>query len=276
MFYLRKTQENFYKRPASTPFLHIDEVSGEWPDGCKACERFLSKASLKPETLVATLAEVHAKVETDMKAASNPGGTAVKPLKRASLQQDSGDQPPVKSIKVEGVLVKRELDEQKPETMDPPGPSAGVAKAEAVMGKHELVALHNLEILRKDTEKKRNPIRCPHCSTTFEGRNRAKVAQHVAGLEHRRRWSAASKTKVKTEHDPATQEFDQDAKGFQVGECGGLRLLSSFGKRSRLGTDMLEVWRKYMKYANMERTCRGGVWWGGVEDVHIRCTCTHV
>ncbi len=205
-----------------------------------------------------------------MKAALNPGGAApkpdLKPLKRASLQQDSGDPRPGKSIKVEGVLVKRELPEQSEETKDPPAPTAGVAKAEALMNKHELVELHGLEVLRKDTEKKRHPVRCPHCCTTFEGRNRAKIAQHVAGLEHRRIWTAANKTEVKKEHDghaPAILDVDKDAKGFQVGECGGLRLCSSFGRRTRLGSDMLEVWRKYMKFANMERTLQGRSLAGG-------------
>ena len=128
-------------------------------------------------------------------------------------------------------------------------------KLEAEMDKRELVELHGLEVLPRDSNAKRHPIKCSLCNgQIFEGRNRAKVWQHVSGLEHRRRWAEHRQDggKKEADPDPLADAMAEAADGLVVSDCKGLRLGSSFGQQTRLGTDLLPVWQTYVKFANLE------------------------
>ena len=95
-----------------------------------------------------------------------------------------------------------------------------------------------------------NPVRCSWCDTVFEGRNKAKILQHVSGAEHRRRWKLQGQI-CSVPSSTAQSDPDMDLK---MGKCNGLRLQPSIGAKTRLGTDLRPVWDVYTKYANLERT----------------------
>jgi len=120
--------------------------------------------------------------------------------------------------------------------------------SEERMGKHELIELDKLKILNRDPKTKRCQVFCPYCQKTVQGRNRAQVWQHCSGTEHRRRWKAGDESMAQPVQDSDAQE-----KGCTRGKCEGLQLGGEFGKKTILGGDLLEVWRKYAKFANLER-----------------------
>ena len=92
---------------------------------------------------------------------------------------------------------------------------------ESIMDKAALIALRNLKSCRKTTHSKRFPVQCPHCNgAVFEGRNRAKVAQHTNGQEHRRRWKmhadGIKEEPVAPIDEAATGLFKGKVSGFEV------------------------------------------------------------
>ena len=119
---------------------------------------------------------------------------------------------------------------------------------ECEMSKSQLIAHHHLDVLRKNTEGKKNPVFCRLCNTTFEGRNRARIWQHVKGQQHQvrlsQKWMCIDSNEVKEEVPHA------DSKNT-VGSCDGLRLNGSFGKLTRLGTDLRECWDIFSKYSKL-------------------------
>ena len=116
---------------------------------------------------------------------------------------DSGDDEPLQTVKLE-------LEE-------------GGHVAEEELSKAQLVELHCLQVLEKGASRKAHPVHCPACSKTFEGRNRAKVWQHVRGAEHRRNLDA----KQRSFQVPDQPESIVEVKPKTVRmKCGGL-LLSS-------------------------------------------------
>ena len=127
------------------------------------------------------------------------------------------------------------------------------------MNKHQLIALHGLKPEERDLsltlkdKDKSYKIYCQWCAKSFQGRNRAKVYQHISGSEHRRRWRAAcSKTEVQEDREPG----ELDHKPSNVGTCKGLRLGSEIGGRTRLGNeqDLWPVWKRYCQFAKLDRT----------------------
>lgn len=128
-----------------------------------------------------------------------------------------------------------------------------LASMEDMLSKVDLVELHGLKILPRNSEGKKKGIFCPHCDCSFEGPNRAKVKQHTDGQQHRSNWRGAQMApKVEASVEPR-KGIHAETKEVKDGTCQGLRLGSSFGKKTRLGSDLAEVWRCYSKYAYLER-----------------------
>lgn len=127
---------------------------------------------------------------------------------------------------------------------------------EDALGKHDLCKLHGLTILPKNTNGKKFGVRCPHCTKTFEGPNRAKIKQHTDGDEHRARWKKSRQEPAQQEQEPQPLEdgLADETNRLIKGECQGLRLGSVFGKQTRLGSDLLPVWQTYATFANFSRT----------------------
>lgn len=61
--------------------------------------------------------------------------------------------------------------------------------------------------------------------------------------------------RVKQEFHPAPcyqdQALNENTESFQHGQCKGLRLGGSFGKLTRLGSNLLPVWKEYATYADL-------------------------
>ena len=121
------------------------------------------------------------------------------------------------------------------------------SKSETMMSKKELIELHLLTPYAKNTHGKTWPVYCRFCDKIFEGRNRAKINQHTTGLEHRRLWRNGGPDLAE-----AVKEEDEE-KAFNDGKCKGLRLKSSIAARTRLGSDLLPVWKSYVAFAHLGR-----------------------
>ncbi len=113
------------------------------------------------------------------------------------------------------------------------------------MSKQELIKYHGLKVLAKGSHGKDHPVECASCGIVFQGRNRAKVAQHISGQEHRRRWGCGS---VKEE-----PESPKVPNLLVKGSCGGLRLGGVFGVTTKLGGPLRSVWDKWVQFADLQR-----------------------
>lgn len=83
------------------------------------------------------------------------------------------------------------------------------------------------------------PVFCEHCGKHFEGRNRAKMWQHVSSWDHRKKMRASKSGNVEDQKKVrGLQETILDASSSRVvpGTCNGLRLNSEQGKRTRIGS----------------------------------------
>eukprot|EP00435_Cladocopium_sp_Y103_P008560 s487_g2.t1 len=249
------------------PFLDIQGLGpakGEWPEHCVTCQQTLQRRKLNHAELIASVAAVQGQVEKDLKHLETHGRVPLKELKRKDhpVQTDASDQKPSKSVKTEPAVKKEQEGTSsalvKVEKQEQPSPQPMPAPAkqeimEALMGLNELIAYHRLKKLEKSTHGKKFPVECNYCSCIFEGRNKAKVAQHTNGFEHRRRWTADL-------HGGGLQPLadvtpmDEAASGLVKGTCKGMRLKSSFGQKTRLGSAMFPVWEEYVKYANLNKS----------------------
>ena len=137
------------------------------------------------------------------------------------------------------------LVEAPPEPPEPFDPSASMA-AEALMTKAELVALHKLVKLGAGEEGKKNGMFCRWCKVAFEARNRAKVFQHVRSQQHRAKFFASIK-KEPTPPAPVSEATESVRKDV----CHGISLNGSFGKKTRLGSDLRPVWDEFVQYAEL-------------------------
>ena len=166
------------------------------------------------------------------------------------------DVEPSKTVKSEGVkmqAVKKEPGsaEQSQQLVPSAGPIDRADTPEALKSKDELIALHKLRKLEQNSNGKKFPVQCDFCDTIFEGRNRAKIYQHTRGLEHRRKWSASLHATADPVADAAP--MDEVSNGVTRGTCKGLRLKSAFGKQTRLGSHMFEVWQEYVQFAHLTK-----------------------
>ena len=240
----------------------VSEVEGHWPAQCMTCQRMLTMAGFSEASWKNTIEGLRERVAKHLKTHTELSENKVCHRKRHVSQPENA--APAKQIKQE-LKVKQEPleideDNQKPaiKKEQQPGEANAEDVPEVSMGKAALVQLHKLEVLPKKTQKKLNPVYCPWCSTTFEGRNAAKILQHVKGHQHRSRWKQGI-SGVKSELavtlrscKRAADQSDQDS--VQLGKCCGLRLGSSIGAKTRLGSDLRPVWDIYTKYAFLERT----------------------
>lgn len=230
--------------------------------------------SLTQEALVATVAALTKKAAEDLQSVQERGVRPLKPLKRRCEPDEIAKVPAskTKAVKTEPAteqhcLVKQEQQEQeleKPikEEHQPEGEEAVQKSAltlECLLGKQDLLELHGLKALPHNSHKKKFPVFCPHCDTVIEGRNRAKISQHTNGIEHRKLWRASQGVEI---CKPVITDMDAESRGIQVGQCGGLRLMSSFGQKTRLGSDLFPVWQIYTQYAFLERTFIKYLMWG--------------
>lgn len=227
--------------------------------------------SLTQEALVATVAALTKKAAEDLQFVQERGVRPLKPLKLRCEPDEIAKVPAskTKAVKTEPAteqhcLVKQEQQEQeleKPikEEHQPEGEEAVQKSAltlECLLGKQDLLELHGLKALPHNSHKKKFPVFCPHCDTVIEGRNRAKISQHI---EHRKLWRASQGVEI---CKPVITDMDAESRGIQVGQCGGLRLMSSFGQKTRLGSDLFPVWQIYTQYAFLERTFIKYLMWG--------------
>ena len=166
-------------------------------------------------------------------------------MKRKQTEASAEVEPEAKKVVKSEVQVKQEPGaEQEPQVPD--------RAIEQQLGKEQLVALHKLEVLPKLSHGRKHPVRCNLCDGhIFEGRNRAKIVQHVFGLEHRRRW-AASRSGKEVKKEPVSSPESASADGLVASSCFGLRLGSVMGQNTRLGGALLPVWQTYVKYANLD------------------------
>jgi hypothetical protein len=160
-------------------------------------------------------------------------------------QCDASDVKPLEEVKP--------LEDSKPSAETSP---SGAIK-EQLMGKQDLCTLHRLVVLERKSHGKKFPIHCAVCDTVFCGRNRARVWQHVSGYEHRRRWQ-----KVEVKMTMPALAPEDEMPGKVIGKCMGLRLGSSIGQKTRLGSDLKPVWNEYVKFAWLERTVWFQKSWG--------------
>ena len=140
-----------------------------------------------------------------------------------------------------------------------------LASMEDMLSKGDLVELHGLKVLPRNSEGKKKGIYCPHCDCSFEGPNRAKVKQHTDGQQHRSNWRGAQAApKVEASVEPQ-KGMHAETKEVKNGTCQGLRLGSSFGRKTRLGSDLQEVWTYYSKFAFLERILWESVGYSGMD-----------
>jgi len=194
---------------------------------------------VKEDLLVSWIREIHEQLQKD--------------LSQPSME------PPQKRIKKEMVIKTEELalvpvKEEPDSKVEPPLPPRD---AEPYMSKQELMVVHNLKMLQKGEAGKTHPMKCFHCNVVFQARNRAQVYQHCMGQEHRRRKGAATDkapNPVKEEPD----EGDKLLPGMKMGRCLGLSLGGFFGQKTRLGSDLKEVWERYAVFAEMQGSTPAG------------------
>ena len=229
--------------------MSLTQESGQWPSVCMTCQEFLRSAGFSPDSLKNMTEGLREKVAQDVQKMETLLEKPARGEKRQKGQPQAADAPPSKQIKKEAVQDSSEVKKEKVES-NPEVTANASNLPEDMMSKAALVELHQLEVLEKKTNKKMNPVRCSWCDTVFEGRNKAKILQHVGGAEHRRRWKLQGQI-CSVPSSTAQSDPDMDLK---MGKCKGLRLQSSIGAKTRLGTDLRPVWDVYTKYANLERT----------------------
>lgn len=105
---------------------------------------------------------------------------------------------------------------------------------------------------------KKNPILCEHCEKLFEGRNRAKIWQHVSSAEHRSKWAAANRRSegAPIAESPDPSSIESSTKEVTTGERQGLRLNSSFGLKTRIGSDARLPKKNTTKGFSLQRGCQ--------------------
>ena len=212
------------------------------------------------------------KVEEEIDALKNGTCSRIlgdcKPFKKR-VQEEVGASRKARKQSATQSEVKDEVkDEVKEESKQQPTPAHGIPgsiaqASEERMCKAELVEYHQLKVLDKGAESKKQGMWCQFCNKAFEARNRAKVWQHCSGLEHRRLWRAGIKkedaeavvdgeAKIKDEGGALRPDVE-----LSEGKCKGLRLRSKLGLKTRLGNDLFPVFKQYCKFATLERTGGG-------------------
>ena len=263
------------------------EVEAKWPSKCMTCQKFLKTNGFAAEKLKNTIAGLKEQVTKDIETVNE--FLALKPLgkKRRQSESSSTGAPssakgsPDQQNKVEVSSAKGSPDQQnKVEVKSEVKEEHGVKeegevpqprRPEEVMSKAELCDLHRLVILPRKSQGKAHPVKCNICDVVFEGRNRAKVYQHITAAAHRRKWKNKS-CEVVGHAKPSAIEETHD---MSVGQCRGLRLGSSIGALTRLGNDLRPAWETFSKFAYLERTgsacfltpdsmieCFPDDWWG--------------
>lgn len=100
---------------------------------------------------------------------------------------------------------------------------------------------HGLIVYPKGLYGKKHPVHCPHCKKMLEGRNRSKIWQHVSSQDHRKLFNESQqnlekkpiKDKVRSVQETILHDSCQSV---VEGECNGLRLNSTLGVKTRLGS----------------------------------------
>ena len=218
----------------------ICEADGGWPAECPHCLALLRKAGLTAPGLGNTIEGMKENVPKDVEEMKEVMASMRKQLKRKRHWGAEETIVEVATVKEEPGVKKEEGEEEKPKV---------ASKKEELMSKEDLMKLHGLVGLSKDESTKSYPVECKLCATVFSGRNRAKVWQHVSGAEHRRRW------KLHLPKGAEEVKVEKDSKDLVLGKCLGLRLNSSIGRKTRIGSDLREVWDEYVKYAQLDRSC---------------------
>ena len=234
------------------------EESGVLPDSCAVCLSMLDTAGIKNEKMLTSVLQV-VRENMEKGVQTLEAKPMLKPLKRQRMETEAKQEDTVKQeenkVKTEPAVkisVKQEPqecpdDQPKIETASPPVASV---EQEYVMGKNELIALHQLQVLPRGTFKKKFPIECCFCNTVFEGRNRAKVFQHTSGMEHRRRWRKGVTKSMENKDKENNGAKDDCPHG--VGKCEGVRLNGEVGRQTRLGSDLRSCWDVYAQYASLD------------------------
>lgn len=272
------------------------EADAKFPGRCTSCIGLLSVGDLDQNALLAHARVLREQMVQDLQVAKNQISKQMKPpFKRAC---NSAEEPSSKSAKFEptpvktdvgvpshqkskrasdedaeepsGKIAKVEVKEEEDATLDGVGPveakeepmdDAEEPTTEVMMNKAQLEELHGLKRFPKGHQGKANPMYCKHCDKIFEGRNRAKVWQHVRGQDHRAKWGRQSNkpesAQVKVEND------ELPADSYTDGHCSGLKLGSSLGQSTRLGSDLAPVWKEFAAYRQMQASTPCG------ESTHV-------
>ena len=260
---------------------------GEWPE-CEGCLACLGLGTLTKEKVAAAIPlirgridKIRAEAEAEKpeplakKAKVGPGDAqGAEPSQIAELQAKrvnaklEGDEPPAKMIKAEpaGDDAHAQADNlQAGELGKPAAQASPDDRDESQLDKGELISLHGLVPKPKNTNGHTHPVFCTHCSKYLQGRNKAKVWQHVSGQEHRARWAATKRLKEEDveEEEACKQDVKQekDAAGedkaptlSKYGACDGLVLNSELGRQTRLGSNLKPVWTAFAEYAVLDTT----------------------
>ena len=230
-------------------------MKGEWPSNCEACAKLLRRGGLDAAGLVRLVADCHQRVVGDLTAHSQKLSKTLKQLKlpkRCKSQagpQIIDDDPDTKRPKREPVKKEEIKSESEP---DSPTQGAGVIDAtvqsEALLDKRQLMELHGMKMLVDTEEGKKYPAYCKFCRCTISAKGRAKVWQHVKGQEHRARKFKAEQCPVES---VKVEPEDKVTKAIEQGLCTGLRLNSSLGQKTRLGSDLRQTWEEFAKYQDL-------------------------
>ena len=233
------------------------KADGKRPSECRVCQALLEQHGLTHDALKNTIAGMKERVKVEVLELANH-----KPLRKkqrmmeekASVKMEEVKKEQVNQVKEEqcddsGVTPLAEVAEAQPSAEANPSADANPSKKEELMGKDELCNLHRLVILERKTHGKTFPVHCTVCDTVFCGRNRARVWQHVTGYQHRKRWRNVEMKMGMPVLGPENEMPSQ-----VIGKCMGLRLGSDIGRKTRLGSDLKEVWNEYSKFAWLERT----------------------
>ena len=243
------------------------EAKGAWPDGCETCSKFLAVAGFTHEKLVQQVDELHSRVAADLQTLQTFGFQPKKSLKRKSetepsdgkrVKQEHGQLPLQNGLVDDGASVKKEHADTRVIKQEPPAeplPRAVVPSTiECQMGKAELMVLHGLVSLDRGAEGKKCPVKCAHCvGKVIEGRNRAKIWQHVQGRDHRMKWAASTSGSARDDAEEPHDPFILATASKTDQKCPGLRLSSKFGRSTRLGSDLRSVWDHFTKFAYLQR-----------------------
>ena len=216
---------------------------------CKTCAAFMEGASVNRHNMLKMIQDTHNKVASDLERAAQRMDSKMQALKRKSGWvpiEDAQEAKVMKSedVKPEGIVVKAEPG------VAAPAPEKEVQREEE-MSKQQLMTLHGLVAKPREFDGKRHPVFCPHCRKCIEGRNRAKIWQHVSGSEHRSRRFKHEPTIPSSARTALDAELDAVTTGVCSGQCQGLNLSGCFGRCTRLGSDLLASWKEYVIYADL-------------------------